>query len=147
MKPEQSSRKFSGLPLRRNPIGLWYTSLGFPKRDISSRHSDVLTVCGLVNVPPRDPFNQRATGFPAAGYRNNSSGAAANVGTNGNYWSASPNSTTNGRNLNFNSSKWNWNNNNRSNGYSVRAVVEAFEGQWALPFFITLTFHQRNGYL
>ena len=62
--------------------------------------------------------------FPAAGRRSNSSGAAANVGTGGYYWSASPNSTTNGRYLIFNSSRWSWSNNSRSSGYSVRAVVE-----------------------
>ena len=61
--------------------------------------------------------------FPAAGYRNNSSGALNNVGSNGNYWSATPNSTNNGHNLNFNSSNWNWNNNNRANGFSVRPVA------------------------
>lgn len=60
--------------------------------------------------------------IPAAGYRNNSSGALNNVGSNGNYWSASPNSS-NGYNLNFNSNNVNpSNNNNRANGFSVRCV-------------------------
>jgi hypothetical protein len=45
------------------------------------------------------------------------------VGSNGYYWSATPNNTNNGRNLNFNSSNWNWNNNNRANGFSVRPVA------------------------
>ena len=63
------------------------------------------------------------TPFPAAGYRNNSNGSLNNVGSNGYYWSASPNNANNGRNLNFNSSNWNWNNNNRANGYSVRPVA------------------------
>ncbi|MGM9780166.1 MAG: hypothetical protein ACI3ZD_17805 [Prevotella sp.] len=46
-----------------------------------------------------------------------------NVGSNGNYWSAGPNSNTNGCNLNFNSSNVNpQNNNNRANGFSVRPV-------------------------
>ena len=43
-----------------------------------------------------------------------------NQGTNGNYWSSSPNGT-NGYNLNFNSTAINpSNNNNRANGFSVR---------------------------
>lgn len=59
--------------------------------------------------------------FPAAGNRNET--ALNNRGTNGNYWSASLNSQTNGYNLNFNSTGVNpANNNNRFNGFSVRAV-------------------------
>ena len=46
-----------------------------------------------------------------------------NVGSNGNYWSSSPNSTDNGYYLNFNSGNLNpLNNNNRSNGFSARCV-------------------------
>ena len=46
-----------------------------------------------------------------------------NRGSNGNYWSSSLNSATNGRNLNFNSGGVNpQNNNNRFNGFAVRAV-------------------------
>ena len=60
---------------------------------------------------------------PASGYRNNSDGSMNNVGSNGNYWSASPNSESNGYYLNFNSSNVNpSNNNNRANGFSVRCV-------------------------
>lgn len=70
--------------------------------------------------------------FPAAGYRNYSNGTRNNVGNNGNYWSAVPNSTNNGRNLNFNSGNVNpVNNNNRSNGFSARPV-QAFA--WAVPY-------------
>ena len=59
--------------------------------------------------------------FPASGNRNGTS--LNNRGTNGNYWSASLNSQTNGYNLNFNASGVNpANNNNRFNGFSVRAV-------------------------
>ena len=59
--------------------------------------------------------------FPASGNRNGTS--LNNRGTNGNYWSASLNSQTNGYNLNFNSEGVNpANNNNRFNGFSVRAV-------------------------
>lgn len=53
----------------------------------------------------------------------------SNVGSNGNYWSASPNSENNGYNLNFNSGNVNpANNNNRANGFSVRCV-QAFTMQ------------------
>jgi len=46
-----------------------------------------------------------------------------NRGSNGNYWSASFNSSRNARNLNFNSGGVNpQNNNNRYNGFAVRAV-------------------------
>ena len=80
---------------------------------------------------PRLSYSQETTPLPAAGYRNNSSGALSNVGSNGYYWSATPNSTNNGRNLNFNSSNWNWNNNNRANGFSVRPVA-AITTSWRL---------------
>ena len=48
-----------------------------------------------------------------------------NVGSNGNYWSSTPNGSDNARNLNFNSGSVNMNNNNRCNGQSVR-LVQAF---------------------
>ena len=60
--------------------------------------------------------------MPAAGNRNNGSTTMNNVGTNGNYWSATPNGTTNAYNLNFNSTNANTNNNNRNNGFTVRCV-------------------------
>ena len=62
--------------------------------------------------------------FPAAGNCNN--GSVNNVGSNGNYWSSSVNSSNvqNAYNLNFNNSNVNWqNNNNRYNGFAVRGVV------------------------
>ena len=63
--------------------------------------------------------------YPASGYLNNGNGTLNNVGSNGYYWSASPNSQTNGYNLNFNSSNVNpSNNNNRANGFPVRCVQE-----------------------
>ena len=59
--------------------------------------------------------------FPASGNRNGT--GLNNRGSNGNYWSASLNSSVNGYNLNFNSGGVNpANNNNRFNGFSVRAV-------------------------
>ena len=61
--------------------------------------------------------------IPAAGYWNGAS--LNNVGSNGNVWSRSLNTSNiaNGRNLNFNSSTINTNNNNRFNGFSARGVV------------------------
>ncbi len=57
-----------------------------------------------------------------AGNRNNSDGSLNNQGSNGNYWSSSPNGT-NANNLNFNSGSVNpANNNNRANGLSVRCI-------------------------
>ena len=65
------------------------------------------------------------TFFPASGYRSYSAGTVSYVGSGGYFWSAVPNSTNNGRNLNFNSSNINpLNNNNRSNGFAVRPVQE-----------------------
>ena len=66
------------------------------------------------------PVQQMVTN-PASGNRNNTDGALNNVTSNGNYWSAVPNNTNNGHNLNFNSGNVNpQNNNNRSNGFAVR---------------------------
>lgn len=62
--------------------------------------------------------------LPAAGNRNGTS--VNNVGSNGNYWSASYNNANNAWNVNFNSSNLNTdNNNNRYNGQSVRLVRPA----------------------
>lgn len=58
-----------------------------------------------------------------AGNRNNSNGSLNNVGSNGNYWSATVDGT-NARNLNFNSSNANMNSNNRANGNSVRCLKD-----------------------
>ena len=63
--------------------------------------------------------------IPATGNRNWSNGTLNNVGSNGNYWSATPSSTTNGRNLNFNATGVNPNNNNnRANGFAARCLSE-----------------------
>ena len=62
--------------------------------------------------------------IPLAGNRDNSSAALNNQGSNGNYWSSSPNGT-NAYNLNFNSSNVNpADNNNRANGFSVRCLKD-----------------------
>ena len=108
---------------------------GVPVRDRSSWYYITTVVCGLVKSIPR-PIQPKGHIFPASGYRNNSSGSLNNVGSNGFYWSASPNSSNNGHNLNFNSSNWNWNNNNRANGFPVRPVAEAFADRRTLPFLV-----------
>jgi uncharacterized protein (TIGR02145 family) len=68
-----------------------------------------------------------ASGLPG-GYRNNN-GNYNNIGNNGNWWSASENSTTNAwnRNLNYNNGNVNRNNNNKQNGFSVRCLRDLME--------------------
>ncbi|GEM_PF-6178877 len=63
---------------------------------------------------------------PLAGNRNTNGHTLNNVGSNGYYWSATMNSTTNSYNLNMGSSGNTnpSNNNNRGNGFSVRCVAE-----------------------
>ncbi len=70
--------------------------------------------------------NQRHVFFPASGRYNGTT--LENRGTNGNYWSASFNDSTNAYNLNFNSSNVNpQNNNNRYRGLTVRPVQHSPE--------------------
>ena len=84
-----------------------------------------------VDVPC--PVQQMVTN-PASGNRNNNSASLNNVWNNGNYWSAVPNNSNNGYNLNFNTSVNVTNNNNRTNGFAVRPV-QAFTNN------STLTIH------
>ncbi|WP_195497469.1 hypothetical protein [Alistipes senegalensis] len=62
--------------------------------------------------------------MPASGYRNRTSGALTNVGSNGYSWSSSPTQgSTNAGYLNFSASNVNPQNNNyRANGFPVRCV-------------------------
>ena len=60
--------------------------------------------------------------FPASGYRGNSSGSLSNVGGNGYYRSASPNSSNGGHSLYFDSSYWGWDYSDRASGFPVRPV-------------------------
>jgi len=62
--------------------------------------------------------------FPAAGCRSSSSGSLSYVGSRGYYWSATPLSAKNGRNLYFLTSSWKWDYFPRANGYPVRPVAE-----------------------
>ncbi len=61
---------------------------------------------------------------PAAGNRNYQSGAVGGQGTNGDWWSSTPYSESNGHNLNFNSNNVNpVTNNYASYGFPVRCVA------------------------
>ena len=62
--------------------------------------------------------------FPASGYRSYSSGTLGRVGSNGYYWSASPNSSNYGHYLYFYSSNCYWYSNYRAYGFPVPAVAE-----------------------
>jgi hypothetical protein len=62
--------------------------------------------------------------FPAAGSRGSNSAGLSVVGSNGYYWSATPNNTRYGRYLYFISNSWYWSDNNRANSFSVRPVAE-----------------------
>ncbi|MBQ6729611.1 MAG: hypothetical protein IJQ83_05720 [Bacteroidales bacterium] len=78
----------------------------------------------LLAFRERQPLTQTRVFLPAAGNRNGTS--VNNVGSNGNYWSASCNNSNNAYNVNFNDSNLNpQNNNNRYNGQSVRLVCPA----------------------
>lgn len=88
-----------------------------------------ISLCGqrlasASGLPPAPAFREGPSLIAAAsGYRNNSSGALNNVGSNGYCWSSAPNSATNAYNLNFSSGNVNpLNNNNRANGFAVRPV-------------------------
>ncbi len=75
--------------------------------------------------PPKYSFQRLLRNCRAAGLRTRETGALANVGTNGYYWSSSSRlaGDNNAGNLNFNSGNvnpLNWN--NRANGFSVRCV-------------------------
>ena len=62
--------------------------------------------------------------FPASGTRLSNSGSLYNVGSEGYFWSATPNNTYNGNRLNFSSSNIEWFSGSRASGFPVRAVVE-----------------------
>lgn len=62
--------------------------------------------------------------IPFTGNYNWQNGNLNNRGTNGNFWSSTPNSKPNAYNLNFNSTNVNpQNNNNKVNGLTVRCVA------------------------
>ena len=82
--------------------------------------------CGILpdcSSMPQFSIDDCPESVPAAGYRGES---LNNVGSNGNYWTSSPNesNSNNAYNLNFNSGNHNVNNNNRNWGHTVRPVSE-----------------------
>ena len=81
--------------------------------------------------------------FPASGNRS-SAGALGNSGTTGYYWVASPNSATNGYNLNFNSTAVNAsNNNNRAMGMPVRPVQAFTNANHPTALYLNLEIQNR----
>lgn len=85
-----------------------------PAGKVPSRHTEKRAADAMISG---------AVFLPAAGNRNGTS--VNNAGSNGNYWSSSPNASNvnNAYNVNFNSDNLNpSNNNNRNNGQSVRLV-------------------------
>ncbi|MBQ7571583.1 MAG: RNA-directed DNA polymerase [Bacteroidaceae bacterium] len=81
-------------------------------------------VCGADGAVFRAVQRQRLL-LNACGYLTGFSGTAvSNVGSNGNYWSATPSSGSNAFNWNFNSGNMNENSNAQTNGLSVRLFRE-----------------------
>jgi hypothetical protein len=76
------------------------------------------------------------------GNRNYNDGSFNNAGNNGNWWTATENSSGNAynRNMNYNNDNVNENNNNKSNGFSVRCVGDCAGGGRfsASPLFLEL---------
>lgn len=105
------------------PTGnLWYYFGGNANPTSSNSRSD--SNWDSTNKGKTWTLNGASIYFPAAGYRNFSSGALSYVGSNGYYWSATPYSTDYGRYLRFDSSRWSWRNGSRAYGFSVRPVAE-----------------------
>ncbi len=112
----EKAKTRGGLRLSILPQASYQVATGIiPNHTAHPMGSGLLSVCRLFGTDIDLCF------FPASGNRNGT--GLNNRGSNGNYWSSSLNSQTNGYNLNFNSTGVNpANNNNRFNGFSVRAV-------------------------
>ena len=79
----------------------------------------------LLSIPGADTEGEQKLVLPAAGHRNNSTGASSNQGSNGHFWSSSvPSGSNNANSLNFNTEKLNIGMNGRAIGFSVRCVQE-----------------------
>ena len=92
-----------------------------PAAGLSRSSTSVATYHVLLCDTKRD-----ARGYASSSNLSNGTASTAsnNAGTNGNYWSATENNSSNAWNLNFNSGNANVNNNNKSNGRSVRLFRE-----------------------
>ena len=71
-----------------------------------------------------DGYTYSGVFFPASGYRISNSGVLNLVGTDGYYWSATPNGGTEGRHFSFRSGSWSLGSYSRAMGCPVRAVAE-----------------------
>lgn len=113
--------------------------IGRPSLAVSSAREKSKSPHGLAQRNSMPASYQEATGstlfLPCSGNGNGSSWN--NRGSNGNYWSRSLNSATNGRNLNFNSGGVNpQNNNNRFNGFPVRPVQQSLRPSFHFSYLI-----------
>ena len=84
----------------------------------SCQWTQVNGVNGIVVTGP----NGNSIFLPAAGYRNYSNGSLDNVGSYGNYWSASPYRSEYGRTFYLGPTIWYWLYDNRAYGLPVRPV-------------------------
>ncbi len=103
------------------PLGKARTSSALPSLNREVVHFEL---CIVLFPSPQHPF-QRLLPAPATGYRNETTGALVNVGTNGGYRSSSPTSSTDAKAgfLEFNSGNVNpVNSGIRAVGRSVRCV-------------------------
>lgn len=103
----------------------WLASVSRGKQSADGWHAAILCGESFFSSAYSDGCSSASLFLPAAGYRYD--GTLNNVGSNGNYWSrtlntSNPSNPNNAYNLNFNSGSVNTNNNNRNNGQSVRAV-------------------------
>lgn len=73
---------------------------------------------------PAEADKSKYVFMPAAGYRNYGSTTMAGVGTNGSYWSATPDGTPNAYSLNFYSAGADTGIHGRYNGFPVRCVSD-----------------------
>lgn len=114
-------------------LGVWQSEKVKSADRQKNKQKCVILICIEEVRPPKSPARRALRSaqrrsllnvLPAAGNRN-CNGNVNNVGSNGNYWSSTPNGSENAWNLNFNSGEVNMNNNNRCNGQSVR-LVQAF---------------------
>ena len=73
---------------------------------------------------PAEADKSKYVFMPAAGYRSNGSTTMGSVGTNGGYWSATPDGATDAYFLYFLSTNASTNSNNRDFGFTVRCVSD-----------------------
>ena len=106
------------------PTGNLYYYMG----DGGSNRTDTNWDTNMGKTWKQATYSSSTTGpdlfFPTSGARSSSSGTLLSVGSIGYCWSASPYSSSNGRNLGYNSGAWGLSSSRRANGIPVRAVAE-----------------------